>query len=105
MFNALGLQVLILHIALQGVHFRNRIGYGSAGHEIYATAIVFALQVSALDEQVQSFRRTGDIPQTGYIHGRGVAQIFELMAFIHEQCVNTQIAEVHGTVFFSCTGK
>ena len=63
MLNILGPQFLVLHIPLQGIHFRDGVADGGAGHKIHAPAILLALQIAALDEEIQRLCAAGDVPQ------------------------------------------
>ena len=105
MFYTLVFQFIILHIALQSINFGNGVADGSSGHEVHTTPVVLALQIAALDEQVDCLGGTADIPQAGHVHGRLEGQILELMAFVDKQGVHAQIRKVHGPVFLPCSGK
>ena len=103
-FNILVFQFIVLHIALQGIDFGNGVADGCSGHEVHAAPIVLALQIAALDEQVESLGGTGDIPQAGDVHRGLKGQILELVGFVDEQRVHTQIRKVHIFIFFACRG-
>jgi len=92
MLDALGLQFLILHITLERVDFGYRVRYGRAGQEVDAAPFILALQIAALDEQIEGLGRAGDIAQTGNIHGRLIGKILEFVTFIHrEYCIKNVI--------------
>ena len=105
MFNILVFQFIILHIALQSINFGNGIAYGRPGHEVYTTAIVLALQIAALDEQIERLGGAGNIAEAGDIHGGLESEILELVAFVDKQGIHAQIRKIHGPVFLPCPGK
>ena len=48
------LQLLVLHIPLEGINLCDSVADGSAGHEIHAAPVMLPLEVAALDEEVES---------------------------------------------------
>ena len=100
--NILVFQLLILHIALQGIDFGNGVADRRSGHEVHAAPIVLALQVATLDEQIERLGGTGDVAEAGDVHCGLKSQIFELMTFIHKERVHPQIRKVHILVFLAC---
>ena len=100
MVYALGLQFLILHVALERVHFGNGVRYGGAGQKVHAPAFVFPLQVAAFDEEIERFGRTCDIAQTGDVHGGLIGKVLELVAFVHKERIHAQVGEINGGILF-----